>query len=104
MAKETAKRLAKQQAKALKRASKAERRKHQRKAQAVLTLEQVADQLRALAAQVEAGTVTLGDKVLELPDQAEFELSYKLQKKGGHEIEVEIEWGGPKQTTLLPVE
>ena len=104
MAKETAKRLDKQQTKALKRASKAERWKHRRKAQAVLTLDQVADQLRALAAQVETGTVTLGDKVLELPDQAEFEISYKLKKKGGHEIEVEIEWGGPKQATLLPVE
>jgi amphi-Trp domain-containing protein len=104
MAKKAAKHLAKEQAKALKKASKAERRKHRRKAQAVLTMAQVADQLRALAAQVEAGTVTLGDKVLELPDQAEFELSYKLKKKGGHEIEVEIEWGGPKRATLLPVE
>ncbi len=104
MAKESAKRLAKQQAKALKRATKAERRVHRRKAQAVLSLNQVADQLRALAAQVEAGTVTLGDKVLELPEQAEFEISYKLKKRGGHEIEVEIEWGGPKHATLLPVE
>jgi amphi-Trp domain-containing protein len=104
MAKETAKRLAKQQARALKKASKADRQVHRRKAQAVLTLDQVADQLRALAAQVETGTVTLGDKVLELPDQAEFEISYKLKKKGGHEIEVEIEWGGLKQAALLPVE
>ena len=104
MADKSAKRLAKQQAKAQRQATKAERRKHERKAQAVLTLEQVADQLRALAAQVETGTVTLGDKVLELPDQADFEISYKPKKKGGHEIEVEIEWGGPKHATLLPVE
>ena len=87
-----------------KRAAKAERQKHRRKAQAVLTLGQIADQLRALAAQVEAGTVVLGDKELVLPDQADFEISYQLKRKGGHEIEVEIEWGGPKQVTLLPTE
>lgn len=94
----------KQEAKAAKRAAKAERQKHRRKAQAVLTLDQIADQLRALAAQVEAGTVILGDKELVLPDQADFEISYQLKRKGGHEIEVEIEWGGPKQVTLLPTE
>ena len=70
----------------------------------MLTLDQIADQLRALASQVEAGTVTLGDQALELPEQAEFELSYKPRKKGGHQIEVEIEWGGPMQAPLLATE
>jgi len=96
--------LAKQEAKATKRAAKAERQKHRRKAQAVLTRGQIADQLRALATQVETGTVVLGDKELALPEQADFEISYQLKRKGGHEIEVEIEWGGPKQVTLLPTE
>ena len=104
MAKNDEKWQAKQEAKAAKRAAKAERQKHRRKAQAVLTLDQIADQLRALAAQVEAGAVVLGDKELALPDQAEFEISYQLKRKGGHQIEVEIEWGGPKQATLLPTE
>jgi amphi-Trp domain-containing protein len=99
-----AKKSGMQEAKAQKRADKTERRKQRRKAEAVLTLEQIADQLRALASQVEAGTVTLGDQVLELPEQAEFELSTKPRKKGGHEIEVEIEWGGPMQAPLLPTE
>jgi amphi-Trp domain-containing protein len=104
MAKRDAKWQAKQEAKAGKRAAKAERQKHRRKAQAVLPLGQIADQLRALAAQVETGTVVLGDKELALPEQADFEISYQLKRKGGHEIEVEIEWGGPKQVTLLPTE
>ena len=104
MAKNDEKWQAKQETKAAKRAAKAERQKHRRKAQAVLTLDQIADQLRALAAQVEAGAVVLGDKELALPDQAEFEISYQLKRKGGHQIEVEIEWGGPKQATLLPTE
>jgi amphi-Trp domain-containing protein len=104
MAKDSAKWQAKQEAKAAKRAAKAERREHRRKAQAVLPLDQIAGQLRALAAQVEAGTVVLGDKELDLPAQAEFEISYKPKRKGGQQIEVEIEWGGPKQVTLLPAE
>jgi amphi-Trp domain-containing protein len=104
MAKNSEQWQAKQEAKAEKRAAKAELRRHRRKVQAVLTLDQIADQLRALAAQVEAGTVVLGDKELELPAQAEFEISYQLKKRGGHEIEVEIEWGGPKQVALLPAE
>jgi len=104
MAKKSEKWQAKQEAKAARHAAKAERRQHRRKAQAVLTLDQIADQLRALAYQVEAGTVVLGDKELELPKQAHFEISYKLRRKGGHQIEVEIEWGGPKQVTLLPTE
>ena len=104
MAKKDEKWQAKQEAKAAKRAAKAERQKHRRKAQAVLARGQIADQLRALAAQVESGTVVLGDKELALPDQADFEISYQLKRKGGHEIEVEIEWGGPKQVTLLPTE
>jgi amphi-Trp domain-containing protein len=104
MAKKEEKRLAKQEAKAAKRAQKAERRQHRRKAQAVLTGAQIADQLRALASQVETGTFVLGDKEVELPPQAEFEISYKVRRKGGHQIEVEIEWGGPKTVGLLPVE
>jgi len=104
MAKDSAKWQAKQEAKAAKRAAKAERQQHRRKAQAVLTLGQIADQPRALAYQIEAGTVVLGDKELELPAQADFEISYQLKRKGGHEIEVEIEWGGSKQVTLLPTE
>ena len=95
---------AKQEAKAARRAAKAERQQHRRKARAVLTLDQIADQLRALAFQVEGGTVVLGDKELELPQQADFEISYKLKRKGGHQLEVEIQWGDAKQVTLLPTE
>ncbi|MFC2015968.1 amphi-Trp domain-containing protein [Chloroflexota bacterium] len=90
------------QAKEEKRALKAERRQHRRKAQAVLTRADMAEQLRALATQVEAGTVVLGDKELELSATAEFEISYKPKRKGGHEIEVEIEWGSPGDVPLLP--
>ena len=104
MAKKSEKWQAKQEAKAARRAAKAERQQHRRKAQAVLTLAQVADQLRALAFQVEAGTVVLGDKELALPNQTNFEISYKLRRKGGHQIEVEIEWGDSMQVTLLPTE
>lgn len=104
MAKKEEKRLAKQQAKEAKRAAKAERQQHRRKAQAVLSRDQIAGQLRALASQVEAGTFVLGEKELEVPTQAEFEIVYKLKKKGGHQIEVEIEWGGPKAAALLPTE
>ncbi len=95
------KKRAKQKRKERKRAMKAERRKHRRKAQAVLTMDQIAEQLRALAAQVEEGTFVLGDKELELPDHADFEISYQLKKKGGHEIEVEIEWGKATDAPLL---
>ncbi len=94
----------KQKAKEAKRTEKAQRRQHQRKAQAVLSTAQIADQLRALASQVEAGRFTLGDKEVELPDTAEFEISYKLRRKGGHQIEVEIEWGGGSDAPLLPTE
>jgi amphi-Trp domain-containing protein len=104
VAKDSEKWAAKQEAKAQKRAQKAERRQHRRKAQAVLSQEQIADQLRALASHVEAGTVVLGDKELALPPEAEFEISYKLKRKGGHQIEVEIEWGGPMKAALLPTE
>jgi len=100
----SAKKLAKQQAKAARRAAKAQRRQERRKAQAVLTREQIAAQLRALAAQVESGTFVLGDKELTLPAQAEFEISYKPKKRGGHQIEVEIEWGGPVSAPLLPTD
>ncbi len=104
MAKKPEKRLAKQQAKAARQAQRAERREHRRKAQAVLSRQQIADQLRALASQVESGTFVLGDKELELPAHAELEISYKLRKRGGHQIEVEIEWGGPQKVTLLSIE
>ncbi len=95
------KKLAKQQTKATRRAQKAERRQHRRKAQAVLSRAEIAEQLRVLASQIEAGTFVLGDKELELPPHAEFEISYSLRKWGGHEIEIEIEWGGSTDAPLL---
>jgi amphi-Trp domain-containing protein len=104
MTKKLEKRLAKRQAKATKRAMKAERQQHRRKAQAVLSREQIADQLRALASQVESGSFVLGDKHLDLPTHAEFEISYKVRKWGGHQIEVEIEWNGPRKVALLDTE
>jgi amphi-Trp domain-containing protein len=96
--------LAKQEAKEAKRARKAERWQHRRKARAVLSRSEIAGQFRALASQVEAGTFVLGDKELALPAQAEIEIAYKLKKKGGHQIEVEIEWGDPKTAALLLTE
>ena len=96
------KREMKQQAKQEKRALKAERRQQRRKAQAVLSRADMAEQLRALATQVETGTFALGDMELELPATAEFEISYKPKRKGGHQIEVEIEWGSPGEAPLLP--
>jgi amphi-Trp domain-containing protein len=99
-----AKKQAKQEHKEAKRARKDERRQHRRKAEAVLSRQEIADQLRALASQVEGGVFILGDKELELPSHAGFEISYKLKKRGGHQIEVEIEWGGFKTFTLLPTE
>jgi amphi-Trp domain-containing protein len=104
MAKKSDKKLAKQEAKEARRTEKANRRQLSRKAQAVLSRAQIAEQLRALASQVEAGTFVLGDVEVALPDNAEFEIGYKVRRKGGHQIEVEIEWGGPKVTTLLPTE
>jgi amphi-Trp domain-containing protein len=104
MAKKLEKRLAKQKAKEARRARKAERRQHRRKAQAVLSRGEIADQLRALASQIEAGTFALGDKEVDLPTNAEFEISYKVKKKGGHQIEVEIEWGSSTDAPLLPTE
>jgi amphi-Trp domain-containing protein len=104
MAKKGEKRLAKQEARAAKRTQKAERRQHRRKAQAVLSKGEIAEQLRALASQVESGSVVLGDKALDLPSQADFEISYKLKKKGGHQIEVEIEWGKSQDVPLLVIE
>ena len=103
MAKEDAK-LAKQRAKAQKRAEKDKRLKQRRKAEAVLSRDAVADQLRALASQVEGGTLTFGDKEFELPSHLDLELSYKLKKRGAHQFEVEIEWGKGKQASLLPTE
>jgi amphi-Trp domain-containing protein len=98
------KKLARQERQERKRALKAERRKHRRKAQAVLSRAEIADQLRALASQVEGGIFVLGDKELELPPHADFEISYKLTKRGGQQIEVEIEWGKGKTATLLPTD
>jgi amphi-Trp domain-containing protein len=96
--------MAKKSEKEQKRALKAERRQHRRKAQAVLSREQIAGQLRVLASQVEAGTFVLGDTEVELPSQAEFKISYKVGKRGGHQIEVEVEWDSPQQVALLPAE
>jgi amphi-Trp domain-containing protein len=99
-----AKKLDKQQAKAAKRAAKAERRQHRRKAQGVLSRAEIAEQLRALASQMETGFFSLGDTEMELPSHADFEIGYKLRKRGGHQIEVEIEWGDSAHTPLLPSE
>jgi amphi-Trp domain-containing protein len=104
MVKESDKKAAKQQAKAEKKARRVERRKHSRKAQAVLSRTQIAEQLRILASQIEAGTFVLGDKELELPPYADFEVSYRLKKWGGHQIEVEVEWGGLTDAPLLSKE
>ena len=94
----------KQKAKEARRAEKVQRRQHRRTAQAVLSAAQIADQLRALASQVEAGSFALGDQEVELPASAEFEISYKLRRKGGHQIEVEIEWGSGTDAPLLPTD
>ena len=94
----------KQKAKEARRAEKAARRQHRRMAQAVLSRDQIAGQLRALASQAEAGTFALGDQEVDLPASAEFEISYKARRRGGHQIEVEIEWGSPSDAPLLPTE
>jgi amphi-Trp domain-containing protein len=104
VAKNEEKKLAKQAEKAARRAQKAERQQQRRQAQALLSRQQIAEQLRLLAAQFEEGTFVLGDMKMELPPYAEFELGYKVRKKGGHQIEVEVEWGGPKTAVLLPQE
>jgi hypothetical protein len=57
-----------------------------------------------LASQVESGAFALADKELELPTHAEYEISYKVRKWGGHQIEVEIEWNGPRKAALLATE
>jgi amphi-Trp domain-containing protein len=98
------KKQAKQQAKAARQARKLERKQQRRKAQAVLSRSEVADQLRALASQVESGTIVLGDKEMALPAHVDFELSYKPKKWGGHQFEVEIEWGQEAAASLLPTE
>jgi amphi-Trp domain-containing protein len=87
--------------KRLKQEAKAERRQHRRKTQAVLPRHQIAEQLRILAIQVENGTFVLGDLELELPPTAELEIGYKPRRRGGHQIEVEIEWGSPIDAPLL---
>jgi amphi-Trp domain-containing protein len=94
----------KQKAKEARRSEKAARRQHRRKAQAVLSTDQIAGQLRALASQVEAGIFALGDQEVDLPASAEFEISYKARRRGGHQIEVEIEWGSATDVPLLPAE
>jgi amphi-Trp domain-containing protein len=92
----------KQKTKEARRAEKAARRQQRRKAQAVLSTDQIAEQLRALASQVESGRFALGNQEVELPASAEYEISYKLRRKGGHQIEVEIEWGSGSDAPLLP--
>jgi amphi-Trp domain-containing protein len=104
VAKKDEKKRARQESKAARRAEKAERRQQRRRAQAMLSRDQIAEQLRILAAQFETGTFVLGDMELELPSQAEFELSYRVKRRGGHQVEVEVEWGGPKTAVLLPQE
>jgi amphi-Trp domain-containing protein len=104
MGNKPAKKVAKQKRKRAKEGLKDERRQQRRKAEAVLSRAEIADQLRALASQVEGGTFILGDKQLDLPAHAEFEISYKLKKRAGHQIEVEIEWGRSDSVTLLPTE
>jgi amphi-Trp domain-containing protein len=104
VAKKDEKRLAKQEKKEARRAEKSQRRQQRRRAQAVLSRDQIAEQLRILAAQFESGTFVLGDMEMELPSHAEFELGYKVRRRGGHQIEVEVEWGGPKTAVLLPQE
>ena len=99
-----AKKRDKQEAKAAKGAAKAERQQHRRKAQGVLSSAEIAEQLRALASQVETGIFSLGDAEIDLPPHADFEIGYKQKKRGGHQIEVEIEWGGLTHTPLLPSE
>jgi amphi-Trp domain-containing protein len=101
MVKDPEKSLAKQKAKEARRVQKAEQRKHRRKAQAVLSRTQIAEQLRILASQVEGGTFVLGDKELELPPYADLEITYSPKRWGGHQIEVEIKWGGPTEAPLL---
>jgi amphi-Trp domain-containing protein len=104
VAKKDDKKLAKQEKKEARRAAKSERREQRRRAQAVLSRNQIAEQLRILATQFEAGTFVLGDLEMELPPYAEFELGYKVRRRGGHQIEVEVEWGDPKTAMLLPQE
>ena len=99
-----AKKRDKQEAKAAKRAAKAERQQQRRKAQGVLSRAEIAEQLRTLASQVETGTFGLGDLEMDLPPHADFEIGYKRRKRGGHQIEVEIEWGGQTHAPLLPPE
>lgn len=104
MVDKSAKKQAKQEAKAARRAEKAGRSGEKRQARSVLSRAEMAAQLRALASQIESGTFVLGDKELPLPEHADFELSYKPQRQGGHQIEVEIEWGKGQSVALLPVE
>lgn len=104
MAKKDEKKLAKQEKKEARRAEKSQRRQQRRRAQAFLSRNQIAEQLRILAAQFETGVFVLGDTEIELPPYAEFELGYKVRRRGGHQIEVEVEWGGPKTAVLLPQE
>ena len=101
MARKEEKKLAKQEKKEARRAQKSERRQQHRRAQAVLSCNQIAEQLRILATQFEAGTFVLGDMEMDLPLDAEFKLGYKVRKRGGHQIEVEVKWGDPKTATLL---
>lgn len=104
MAMKSEKKQAKQEAKARRRAQKAERRLQRRKAQAVLSQSEIADQLRALASQVESGEFSLGDKEVALPSHAEYTIVYRPQKRGGHQIKAKMQWGPSKTASLLPTE
>ena len=63
---------------------------------------EIADQLRILASQVEDGTFVLGDKELDLPAMAEFQIAYRPTKQAGDRIRVKIEWGGTQTGLLSP--
>lgn len=104
MAKKGEKKQAKQEVKAQKRAQRAERRQQRRKAQAVLSRSEIAEQLRALAAQVESGAFVLGDKEVALPARADYRIVYKPPKRGGHRIKAKIQWGKSTAISLLPTE
>jgi amphi-Trp domain-containing protein len=93
--------MEKAEKKQLKREAKAQRRQYRRKTKAVLTRQQIAEQLRILATQIENGTFVLGDIELDIPQNAELEVGYKLAKKGGHQIGVEVEWGSLTDVPLL---
>lgn len=59
------------------------------------TPEDIAERLREIAAMLEKGTVTLGDKTFEIPENVAFKLEFEEEHNGdiapiNFEIEVEI--------------